>query len=91
MRIRRFIGAILALTIFIPGIPAFAASPYYITVDCLNNIVTVYSASDDSIVRQMICSSGTARYPTPRGTFTMPTKRRQGERGDWYTFEDGYG
>ncbi|MGI6239757.1 MAG: SH3 domain-containing protein, partial [Christensenellales bacterium] len=49
------------------------------------------SASDDSIVRQMICSSGTARYPTPRGTFTMPTKRRQGERGDWYTFEDGYG
>lgn len=70
---------------------AAAEMPYRITVDCYNNIVTVFSTADGSIVRQMICSSGMSNWPSPRGTFTMPTQRKRGERSDWYTFEDGYG
>ena len=60
-------------------------------MDLTNNIVTVYSTLDDSVVRQMICSGGMARYKSPRGTYTMPTQRKKFERSDWYTFEDGYG
>lgn len=81
---------LLSLIIISPAAEA-SAMPYRITVDCYNNIVTVYATADNTIVRQMICSSGTARYPSPRGTFTMPAQHKAGERSDWYAFEDGYG
>lgn len=95
MNIKKHISIILTLVLFVACIPmsvAYAYSmPYYITVDLSNNIVTVYSTLDDSVVRQMICSSGTLKYESPTGTYYMPKKRKSTERGDWYTFEDGYG
>ena len=41
--------------------------PYAITVDITNQIVTVYSTEDDTVVRQMLCSTGKYK-PTPIGT-----------------------
>ena len=60
--------------------------PYYITVDVTNQIVTVYNTADDSIARQMLCSSG-LRDATPRGTFYLP-KTEPGERENWYYFSE---
>ena len=95
MRITRIVSLILTLVLLMACVPMTAAyaysMPYYIEVDLSNNIVTVYSTLDDTIVRQMICSSGTLKYESPKGTYYMPEKRKSTERGDWYTFEDGYG
>ena len=90
---KRIVLMLLCLCLLCTSLPLVAAaeSPYYIRVDLTNNIVTVYSTLDDSVVRQMICSGGMARYKSPRGTYTMPTQRKKFERSDWYTFEDGYG
>lgn len=87
--VRLLIGLILLLT----SLPAFAEEemPYYIRVDCYNNIVTVYSTKDDSVVRQMICSTGRDTSPTPLGEFVMPKQHKSEERGEWYTFEHDYG
>lgn len=94
MRAIRFISFFLITVLALACLPVTAMAysmPYYIEVDLTNNITTVYSSLDDSVVRQMVCSSGMAKYPSPKGTFTMPEKRKSTERGDWYTFEDGYG
>ena len=60
MQIRRILAALLCLLLCLLTMPALAAAnqPYTIEVDVVNQIVTVYSASDGSIVRQMICSTG---------------------------------
>ncbi len=95
MRITRTVSLVLTLILLIACAPITVAHaysmPYYIEVDLSNNIVTVYSTLDDTIVRQMICSSGTLKYESPKGTYYMPEKRKSAERTDWYTFEDGYG
>lgn len=92
MRALKTVAILIILCILSGMTPAFAADmPYRITVDCTNNIVTVYSTLDDTIVRQMICSVGMGNWPTPRGTFIMPKPHKTGERTEWYTFEDGYG
>lgn len=59
--------------------------PYTISVDLTNQIVTIYSTSDNTIVRQMLCSTG-LRNSTPTGTFTLPKNQRKGERQEWYYF-----
>ncbi len=94
MQFRRFFCALLALCLLAAAVPAFdltarAASPYYVEVDLTNQIVTVYdngNVSESGIVRQMICSSGKASTPTPKGTFTLPKKSRASERSEWYYF-----
>ena len=91
MLARRLTALFLILTLTAVAPAVAEAMPYRITVDCYNNIVTVYSTADGSIVRQMVCSSGMAKWPSPHGTFTMPTQHKAGERSDWYAFEDGYG
>lgn len=94
MRAIRSVSIFLIAALALSCLPAAALAysmPYYIKVDLTNNITTVYSSLDDSVVRQMICSSGTGKYQSPTGTYTMPEKRKSTERGDWYTFEDGYG
>ena len=62
---------------------AQAASPYAISVDVTNQIVTVYRVSDGEIVRQMLCSSGDYDS-TPCRTFVLPQKDYASERGEWY-------
>lgn len=94
MRAIRSISAVLVAVLALSCLPITAMAysmPYYIEVDLTNNITTVYSSLDDSVVRQMICSSGTGKYQSPTGTYTMPEKRKRNERGEWYAFEDGYG
>lgn len=96
MRKHRFVSLFMALLItmclFMEAMPAFAASmPYRITVDCTNNIVTVYSTLDDTVVRQMICSTGKPGEPTIHGNFVMPKRHKKNERSEWYKLFDGYG
>jgi len=95
MRTIRCLAISLILTLLSAMLPLTSAMaynmPYYIDVDLSNCIVTVYSSEDDSIVRQMICSGGTAWTPSPTGTFFMTEKYKPMERTEWYTFEDGYG
>ncbi len=92
MRFKLTAFAFLALVLLVVCVPAFAAeTPYSIDVDCANNIVTVYSTADHSIVRQMICSTGTATYPSLSGSYAMPEGYKAQERSEWYAFEDGYG
>ena len=59
---KRIVLMLLCLCLLCTSLPLVAAaeSPYYIRVDLTNNIVTVYSTLDDSVVRQMICSGGMA-------------------------------
>ena len=92
----KFIRAIaLSLTVFL-ALTLLSAAPaqaeeilYSIGVDLTNQIVTVYTVEEGDIVRQMICSSGAKESPTRTGTFTMPTRRRKGERETWYHFYEG--
>ena len=91
--LRRIFVYFLLLILLVNTLPALettaqaAALPFYITVDLTNQIVTIYSASDNSIVRQMLCSSG-LRGSTPTGTFTLPEKERSAERTEWYFFNN---
>ena len=81
-----FLALVLMLTALpVPGLTAFAEMPYRISVDLTNQIVTIYSNSDGSIVRQMLCSTG-KNDSTPTGEFTMPKQRRSHEREEWYKF-----
>lgn len=90
---KRILAAFLALTLLL-GIwtPALAEQadgeerPYYIEVDVTNQIVTVYRVSDDSVARQMICSTG-VHNSTPLGTYYMPKKWKNSERKSWYWFD----
>jgi len=63
--------ALLAAVVCPGGLGEAAALSYYVGVDLTNQIVTVYSTADDTIVRQMLCSAG-RDATTPTGTFTMP-------------------
>ena len=85
MRNRKFFAALLA-AVLVLGIcvPAQAAynMPYYIGVDLTNQIVTVYNTADNTIVRQMLCSSG-LNDSTPEGTFYLTEKGRASERTEW--------
>lgn len=84
MRIRKLLAALLCLMLCLPTLPAFADErlPYAIEVDIANQIVTVYSAADGSIVRQMLCSTG-MNGGTPIGTFHLTEKGRASERTEW--------
>ena len=90
MRNRRFITAVLigALMLGICGPAAQAAynMPYYIGVDLTNQIVTIYNTSDNTIARQMLCSSG-KNDSTVEGTFYMPEKGRASERSEWTWYQ----
>ena len=67
------------------AVPTLAenSSPYYIEVDLLNQITTVFNAQDGSVARQMICSTG-ANNATPEGTFRMEQTRPATDRVEWY-------
>lgn len=92
MKLRKIMGAILAALLLVASMPvleppALAAynMPYYIEVDVVNQIVTIYSTSTDVIVRQMICSTG-KENSTPHGTYYLPRKKEESEREPWYYF-----
>ena len=90
MKLVKALSLALALLLgaaFLQAFPAARAEemPYAITVDITNQIVTVYSTADGTVVRQMLCSTGKYK-PTPIGTFTLPEKRRRSERTEWYSF-----
>lgn len=84
MRICRYLAVLLCLALALCAMPALADAnlPYNIDVDIANQIVTIYSTSDGSIVRQMLCSSG-MNGETPLGTFHMIEKGRASERSEW--------
>ena len=89
MNLRRILALALAL-LLVAAVPSVIGSaraemPYRIEVDLTNQIVTVFSTADDTVVRQMLCSSGKYK-PTPQGTFKLPEKRRSSERTEWYQF-----
>lgn len=91
MKLRKIITALLSLVLLLSSVPAFdltasaASMPYRITVDLTNQIVTVYSTADDTIVRQMLCSTG-LKGSTPRGTYYLPKKLKSDERSEWFYF-----
>ena len=91
MKLSRFFSMMLALLILLTAVPAFdiaafaASMPYRIEVDITNQIVTIYSTADNSIVRQMLCSTGKDNA-TPLGTYKMPKKQDSDERTEWYYF-----
>lgn len=89
MRFRRFITAVLALALLLSCIPAHAAynKPYYIGVDISSQIVTVYRTEDDSVVRQMLCSTG-KNDATPLGVFYMTYRPHTHERREWYYLKE---
>ena len=88
MHIRRLAACALSLLLAVAfAVPGFAARsgynmPYHITVDLTNQIVTIYATQDDSIVRQMLCSSG-ENDSTPHGTFYMDRIQGSRERRRW--------
>lgn len=87
---KRMASFFLAIVVGIGILPAFSAAmaedmPYAIAVDLTNQIVTVYSTADGSVVRQMLCSTG-LNDSTPEGTYTLPEKQRSSEREEWYYF-----
>ena len=59
--------------------PTPAPAKYTLMVDRLNQIVRAYTYDETGsytvLVREMICSTGTSKYPTPLGTTIMPKKR----------------
>ena len=91
MKLRRLSLFIIALSLLLGALcPLGGAlgeeSPYRVDVDIVNQIVTVYENKDGgAIVMQGLCSSG-ADDATPLGTFTMPEKKREGEREEWFHF-----
>lgn len=59
--------------------PTPAPAKYHLMVDVANQLTTAYTYDENGeytvLVREMICSTGTSRYPTPLGTTVMPQKR----------------
>ena len=89
MHFKKMIAAALALMLLLSSVPCMAGTmeagynmPYYIGVDITNQIVTIYNTEDDTIVRQMLTSSG-MNDCTPNGTFYLTEKGRVAERGEW--------
>lgn len=65
-----------------------APMPYLLEVDVTNQITTAYGLDADgeykTVVRRMICSTGTKSNPTPIETVKMPSKRaRWGYFPEW--------
>ena len=98
MKYVKRIWTVLLLVALMAGVcaPAQAAdytNPYYIDVDITNQIVTVYNTADDTVARQMICSTG-VRNSTPKGTFYLPKIWNRGyertDRQEWYWMETFY-
>lgn len=70
----------------VPGALAADKLPYWVDVDLVNQIVTVYTNDgSNAIVMQGLCSSG-AKNATPTGTYRMPPKKRDTERTEWFHF-----
>lgn len=59
--------------------PVPAPTKYTLMVDVTNQIVRAYTYDENGeytvLVREMICSTGTKKNPTPLGTTIMPKKR----------------
>ena len=59
--------------------PTPEPTKYTLTVDVTNQITRAYTYDENGqytvLVREMICSTGTSKYPTPCGTTIMPKKR----------------
>ena len=59
--------------------PTPAPAKYHLMVDVTNQLTSAYTYDENGeytvLVREMICSTGTRRYPTPLGTTVMPRKR----------------
>ncbi len=59
--------------------PTPAPARYTLMVDVANQIVRAYTYDESGnytvLVREMICSTGTSKNPTPLGTTIMPKKR----------------
>lgn len=66
--------------------PSPTPVPYRIGVDVTNQVTTVYgldSAGEyTEIVRQMLCTTGSEKYPTPLGVFTL-----NGKTARWCYFD----
>ncbi len=88
--LKRFLSILIVLCAMLcalfPHALAEAADDYYIEVDLASQITTVYRTADGSVVRQMICSTGTGRN-TPRGAFRL-AKSRDTDRAEWYWITD---
>ena len=87
---KRMASFFLAIVVGIGVLPALTIAcaenmPYAIEVDLTNQIVTIYSTADGSVVRQMLCSAG-LNDSTPEGIYSLPKKQRESERGEWYYF-----
>lgn len=85
----RLLAAALALVLLAGAMPATRAAaqgydlPYTIKVDISSQIVTIYIAGTDEIVRQMLCSTGLNDW-TPTGEFILPETRGSTDRQPWY-------
>ena len=59
--------------------PTPEPAKYTLMVDVVNQITRAYTYDEDGqytvLVREMICSTGTSKYPTPCKTTIMPKKR----------------
>lgn len=59
--------------------PTPEPTKYTLMVDVANQITRAYTYDENGqytvLVREMICSTGTSKYPTPCGTTIMPKKR----------------
>ena len=65
---------------------------YSIDVDCYNNIVTVYRASDGAGgAPDDPPPAAPAASPSPQGNYVMPEPDNRRERKEWYIFAEGYG
>ena len=57
-------------------------SKYYLTVNCMTNLVTVYAKDGDNgyiiPVKAMVCTTGLDIYPTVKGTYTLSSHWRWG-------------
>jgi len=55
--------------------PTASPVPYYITIDTVNQIVTVYgldsSGQYSRVVKRMVCSTGTSSYPTKEKQYVL--------------------
>lgn len=75
--------ALAAMVLLCACASAASANDYRIEVDITNQITTVFRRSDNAIVRQMICSTGTGDR-TPRGVFKLEATRASTDRKPWY-------
>lgn len=88
MVFRKLLTALMLLALLLGALPAQAEydKPYYIEVDVTNQIVTIYNTADQSIARQMLCSSGAPGHETIEGVYYLPAIDRSDERSEWYSF-----